>query len=85
MEKKDRLRRIYQEALDMSFSGYTITEYTEVPTHKLDESGTWVRDSRAVFITCKYEGNYLGYTAQYSKLGEHLENLFGFECIVQIL
>jgi hypothetical protein len=37
MEKKDRLRKLYQEALDLSFSGFSITEYSEVPTYKVDE------------------------------------------------
>jgi hypothetical protein len=83
MEKKDRLRKLYQEALDLSFSGYTITEYSEVPTYNLDENDAWVDDSIAIFITCKYDGNHLGYSP--NKLGEHLENLFGFECTVQFL
>ena len=84
MEKKYRLRKLYQEALDLSFSGFTITEYTEVPTYKLDETEKWVSDSTAVFITCKYDGGYFGHH-KYNKVGEHLENLFGFECSIQIL
>ena len=84
MEKKYRLRKLYQEALNISFSGYTITEYNEVPTFKLNETGTWVRDSNAVFITCKSDGNYLERNRNYS-ITRHLENLFGFECSVQIL
>ena len=60
MEKKDRLRKLYQEALDLSFSGYyTITEYNEVPTYKLDENESWVDDSIAIFITCKYQYLYI--------------------------
>lgn len=85
MEKKDRFRRIYQEALELSFSGYTITEYSEVPTYKLDGNDVWVDDSIAIFITCKYVGNYLGFSSQTNKVSEHLENLFGFECTVQFL
>jgi hypothetical protein len=89
MEKKHRLFKLYQEALNLSFSGYTITEYSEVPTYKLDENESWVDDSIAVFITCKYVGNYLIFSKQTNKIGEkigeHLESLFGFECNVQIL
>ena len=85
MEKKYRLRKLYQEALDLSFSGYTITEYSEVPTYKLNETEKWVSDSIAIFITCKYVGNYLGFSQQDNKVGEHLEKLIGFECSVQIL
>ena len=86
MEKKDRLRRIYQEALDLSFSGCTIIEYDEVPTYKLDENMAWVDDSTAVFITCKSDGNYSEPARYYGdKISYHLENLFGFECSVQIL
>jgi hypothetical protein len=84
MEKKYRLRKLYQEALDLSFSGYTITEYSEVPTYKLNETEKWVRDSTAVFITCKYDEGYFGHSKD-SKISEHLEKLFGFECSVQIL
>ena len=52
MEKKDRLRKLYQEALGLSFGGFSITEYSEVPTYKVDEIGKWAIDSKAVFITC---------------------------------
>jgi hypothetical protein len=81
MEKKDRLRKLYQEALDLSFSGYTITEYNEVPTYKLDENTSWVSDSKAIFITCKYEA-HPHHLQLSNKISEHLENLFGFECSV---
>jgi hypothetical protein len=86
MEKKDRLRRIYQEALDLSFSGFSITEYTELPTYKVDETGRWVSDSKAVFITCRYNENFSGFGINYNyrDISNHLENLFGFECNVQI-
>ena len=85
MEKKDRLRRIYQEALNMSFSGCTIIEYNEVPTYKVDETGKWVSDSKAIFITCKNDGSYSEPARYYGdKISYHLENLFGFECSVQI-
>jgi len=87
MEKKDRLRKLYQEALDLSFSGFSITEYAEVPTYKVDKIGKWVSDSKAVFITCKYVGNYSEFAIGYNYLyiSNHLENLIGFECNVEIL
>jgi len=87
MEKKDRLRKLYQEALHLSFSGFSITEYSEVPTYKVDKIGKWVSDSKAVFITCKYVGNFSEFDINYNYLyiSNHLENLFGFECNVQIL
>jgi hypothetical protein len=85
MEKKDRFRKLYQEALDLSFSGFCITEYTEVPTYKVDETGRWVSDSKAVFITCGYNGDVSQFSKNYLHISNHLENLFGFECNVQIL
>jgi hypothetical protein len=80
MENKERLQKLYQEALDLSFSGFSISDFVVVQTYKFEEEDKWIKDSKSVFITCKSCGNH-----NLHQVCNHLEKLFGFECTLEIL
>jgi hypothetical protein len=80
MENKERLQKLYQEALDLSFSGFSISDFLVVQTYKFDDVDKWIKDSKSVFITCKSCGNH-----NLHQVCSHLEKLFGFECTLEIL
>jgi hypothetical protein len=84
---KDRVKRLCETVLGISYSGVTICDFDMTPTFKYDESLTkWVPDSFALFIQIKspLENEYLKYRETYRPriIQETLEGLLGFECCV---
>lgn len=77
---KDRLKRLCEIALETSYGDVTISEFTMVPTFKLDnESSKWVSDSFTLFIHIKKSSSSLNVIEDVQK---RLERCIGFECCV---
>jgi hypothetical protein len=82
---ENRLKKVVQSALDISFSGLTITEFKALETSQLTDDNKWEPFSYTLFITLK-RGTSLneGYsqTLQTLDVTHFLESLIGFECCV---
>jgi hypothetical protein len=82
---QDRLKKIVQSALDISYGNITIKEFRLLPTNKLDEeTGKWVPDSYTLFIDLSRNNDdeeKWGVSNNLST-GSFLESLLGFECCV---
>ena len=51
---KNRIKKLCESVLDISFSGTTICDFDMTPTFKYDESlSKWVPDSFALFVQIK--------------------------------
>lgn len=78
---KDRVKRLCETVLGISYSGATICDFDMIPTFKYDESLTkWVPDSFALFIQIKSPLERETYRPKF--IQETLEGLLGFECCV---
>ena len=78
---KDRVKRLCETVLGISYSGVTICDFDMTPTFKYDESLTkWVPDSFALFIQIKSPLERETYRPRI--IQETLEGLLGFECCV---
>ena len=79
---ENRLKKIVQSALDVSFKGVMIKEFRALETSQMNDEGTWQPYSHTLFITLsvdtKINENYL----QLHEIITFLENLLGFECCV---
>lgn len=79
---QNRLKKIVQSALDVSFSDVSIVDFHVIPTHKWDENVTkWVPDSYSLFLGVKQP-----LKLEYQRDIEYfLESLIGFECCVDFV
>jgi hypothetical protein len=78
---KDRVKRLCETVLGISYSGVTICDFDMTPTFKYDESlSKWVPDSFALFVQIKSPLTIEFY--QPKKVQETLEGVLGFECCV---
>ena len=79
---ENRLKKVVQSALDISFSGLTITEFKALETSQLTEDFEWEPFSYTLFITLSrgktLNENYI----QSGNIINFLESLIGFECCV---
>jgi hypothetical protein len=78
---KNRVKKLCESVLDISFSGATICDFDMTPTFKYDENlNKWVPDSFALFVQIKSpleRETYRPTTVQTT-----LEGVLGFECCV---
>jgi hypothetical protein len=78
---KNRVKKLCESVLDISFSGTTICDFDMTPTFKYDENlNKWVPDSFALFVQIKSpleRETYRPTTVQTT-----LEGVLGFECCV---
>lgn len=82
---ENRLKKVAQSALDISFSGLTINEFRALQTSEMNEDYTWKPYSYTLFITLKRgEKLYDGYSKTLNTLDveKFLESLIGYECCV---
>jgi hypothetical protein len=82
---ENRLKKVIQSALDISYGNITIKEFRALPTNKLDEeTGKWVPDSYTLFIDLSrnsIDEEKCG-VSNNGSVGSFLESLLGFECCV---
>ena len=83
---QNKLKKVVQSALDISYGDITIKEFRALPTNKLDEvTGKWVHDSFALFMTLSRNNINEETSTKMSEngnVGSFLESLLGFECCV---
>ena len=81
---KNRIKKLCESVLDISFSGTTICDFDMTPTFKYDENlSKWVPDSFALFVQIKSpleRETYRPTTVQTT-----LEGVLGFECCVDFV
>jgi len=81
---KNRIKKLCESVLDISFSGMTICDFDMTPTFKYDENlSKWVPDSFALFVQIKSpleRETYRPTTVQTT-----LEGVLGFECCVDFV
>lgn len=91
---ENRLRKIYQKALDISYSGVTITEFRVLPLHTFDEQKQdWVPVSYSIMIILKKphivytKGNndHLMGTIDYLNIEPFLTDLLSYEVCVDFV
>lgn len=79
---ENRLKKVVQSALDISFNGLTITEFKALETSQLTEDFEWEPFSYTLFITLSrgktLNENYI----QSGNIVNFLESLIGLECCV---
>ncbi len=82
---ENRLKKVVQSALDVSFNGLTINEFRALETSKMNDDCTWEPFSYTLFIMLR-RGTSLneGYSQSLQILDvvHFLESLTGFECCV---
>lgn len=82
---ENRLKKVVQSALDISFSGLTINEFRALETNMMNDDGTWTPFSYTLFITLKMGrslNEYNSQTVYILDVTHLLESLLGFECCV---
>jgi hypothetical protein len=79
---ENKLKKIIQSALDISFDSLTIVDFNVIPTNKWDENVTkWVPDSYSLFLGVKQP-----LRLEYPRDIEFfVESLLGFECCVDFV
>jgi len=78
---KNRLKKVIQSALDISFSGITIENLSILDKNKFDEdTGKWIPDSYSLFMDIT-KNEFSGFSTE-RKVEILLEGLLGFECSV---
>ena len=79
---ENKLKKIIQSALDISFDSLTIVDFNIIPTNKWDENVTkWVPDSYSLFLGVKQP-----LRLEYPRDIEFfVESLLGFECCVDFV
>jgi hypothetical protein len=83
---QNRLKRICEKALDMSYKGLIISEFRSLPTQKFDqEKNEWVPDSQTLFIMLKKTPDFINDTSGYRTVENFLESLLGFECCIDFV
>lgn len=80
---QDRLKKLCQTALDISYSGVTIEEFRALPTQKYDvERNDWIPDSQSLFVILKKPPMNYDSPTDYRNIEYFLESLLGFETCV---
>ena len=91
---QNKLRKICESALDISYNGVILTEFRALPTQKFDEkSNEWVPDSYSLFIVLKkppvdYKDQNYVFTKDaesYRGVENFLESLLGFDVCVDFV
>jgi len=93
---QNRLKKICEKALAMSYKGVTISEFHALPTQKFDqEKNEWVPDSQTLFIMVKkppvnyddpnYNYNFTKDVSSYRGMEKFLESLLGLECCIDFV
>lgn len=78
---KDRVKRLCEKVLNITYSGATICDFDMTPTFKYDESvSKWVPDSFALFVQIKSPLPRESHRP--TSVQETLEGVLGFECCV---
>lgn len=81
---KNRIKKLCESVLNISFSGTTMCDFDMTPTFKYDENlSKWVPDSFALFVQIKpplESETYRPTTVQTT-----LEGVLGFECCVDFV
>jgi hypothetical protein len=79
---KDRVKRLCETVLGLSFSGTTICDFDMTPTYEYNnETNKWVPDSHALFIQIK-SVDLISRGRGTRDIQTTLEGLLGFECCV---
>jgi hypothetical protein len=79
---ENKLKKIIQSALDISFDSLTIVDFNVIPTNKWDENVTkWVPDSYSLFLGVKQSLRL----DNPKDIEFFVESLFGFECCVDFV
>lgn len=79
---KNRIKKICESILNVSYSGVTIGDFEIVPTNKYDvELNKWVPDSHTLFIQIK-RPNLTEEIISPREIERKIEGVFGFECCV---
>jgi len=86
----NKLKKIFQELLDISYSGLTIEEFRVHPTQKYDENlSKWVPDSFCVFTVLRKKENVESesWTVLDEERNIHLffESLLGYEFCLDVI
>jgi hypothetical protein len=77
---KNRLKKVCQSALEISFPSLKISDFEVIPTFKYCESqNDWVPDSYSLFVGIKRDGEFLD---RPMGVEGFLESLLGLECCV---
>ncbi len=85
---ESRLKKLCQEALDISYPVFTIEEFRALPTEKFDEEkNEWVHLSYSLFIMLKKKPmmDYKEPFHNFSDVEKFLESFFGFEFCVDFV
>ena len=82
---ENKLKKILQSSLDVSFNGLTIKEVRALETSQMNDDWTWKPFSYTLFITlnrggCLDENN--SKTINILDTVKFLESLTGFECCI---
>jgi hypothetical protein len=81
---KDRVKRLCETILDVSYIGTTIRNFEMAPRLKYDDGlDKWVPDSHALFIQVNRHLSERIYSS--NDIQETLEGLLGFECCVDFV
>jgi len=79
---KNRVKKLCETILEMSFSGATICDFDMTPTYEYNnEANKWVPDSHALFIQIKSVDS-ISRGQGTRDIQTTLEGLLGFECCV---
>ena len=77
---KDKLKKLCESALDISYPSIIVSDFVVVPTFKYDETQTdWVPDSYSLFVQIRKGSVILNRPGEVESF---LETLLGFECCV---
>jgi hypothetical protein len=81
---KDRVKRLCESILDISYSGTTIKNFDMTPRFKYDDGlDKWVPDSHALFIQVNRHLSERIYGS--TDIQKTLEGVLGFECCVDFV
>jgi hypothetical protein len=80
---KNRVKKLCESVLEISFSGATIRDFEMTPTYQYDNVlEKWVPDSHALFIQLNLLSDSSNTMYKLSEIQSTLEGLLGFECCV---
>ena len=91
---QNKLKKICQKALDISYQGITISDFQAMPTQRFsEENNKWIPDSYTLFIMLKkppvdYKDSNHVFTkddSSYRGVENFLESLIGFEVCVDFV
>lgn len=79
---ESRLKKIVIKILDTSFEGFTIREFRVLPTQQMDENLKWIPWSHTLFIGLNRPANFYLQKQEERELTRTLEDILGFEVVV---